>query len=173
MLGAQVADKRFAIGDQFFGGQVIHAEIVRSVAQAVPVEAQPAHVVLDGAHVFGVFARRVGVVQAQVADAAKLGGHAEIQADRLGMADMQVTVGFRRKAGLDGGMFARGKVIAHDLADEVGTDRGVGAGGRVGHGVIAIQMQSRILAELRAYADGPLHSDVVALPCAPCTTPKM
>src|SRR3546814_12710702 len=94
-------------------------EIVRSVAQGGPVEAQPAHVVLDRLHEFGVFLRRVGVVEAQVAQAAELGGDAEVQADRLGVADVKVAVGLGREAGADGGMLPVGKVLADDLADEV------------------------------------------------------
>jgi hypothetical protein len=44
------------------------------MAQAGPVEAEPAHVVLDGElrDVLGVFLGRVGVVEAQVAAAAEL-----------------------------------------------------------------------------------------------------
>jgi hypothetical protein len=46
-------------------------------------------------------------------------GDAEVQADRLGVADVQVAVGFGREAGADGGMLAAGEVVAHDLADEI------------------------------------------------------
>ena len=52
--------------------EVEHLEVVRGMAQVVPLEAEPAHVVLDGLDVLGVFLRRVGVVEAQVALAAEL-----------------------------------------------------------------------------------------------------
>jgi hypothetical protein len=77
---------------------------------------------------------RVGVVEAEVAfraDGGVFQGDAEVQADRLGVADVQVAVGLRRKTGDGGGVFAGGQVIGDDLADEVG----FGAGYRTwGHG---------------------------------------
>src|SRR3546814_12205966 len=76
---------------------------------------------------------RSGVVEAQVAQAAELGGDAEVQADRLGVADVQVAVGFGREAGADGGMLPVGQVLADDLADEAllfGGRRGFARGTR-------------------------------------------
>src|SRR5690606_27949802 len=119
LLGAQVADERVALADQLLGGQVEHAEVVRGVAQAGPLEAQPAHVVLDRLHELRVFLFRIGVVEAQVTQPAELLGDAEVQADRLGVADVQVAVGLGRKAGPDRGMLPAGQVVADDLADEV------------------------------------------------------
>src|SRR5690606_14951074 len=151
LLGRQVADVGLAVADQLLPGQVVHAEVVRGVAQAGPLEAQPAHVVLDGAHELGVLAGRVGVVEAQVAAAAELGGDAEVQADRLGMADVQVAVGLRRKAGPDRGVLAAGQVLANDLADEVALlGKGVG-GGNVGFGHCGrgLRRQTGSLAERR------------------------
>src|SRR3546814_2794998 len=74
---------------------------------------------------------RSGVVEAQVAQAAELGGDAEVQADRLGVADVQVAVGLGREAGADGGMLSVGQVLAEDMADEVllfGGRRGIARG---------------------------------------------
>src|SRR5690606_10213726 len=124
-----------ALADQLLGGQVEDLEVVGGVAQLGPLEAQPAHVLLDRADEGGVFLGRVGVVEAQVAGAAELLGDAEIQADRLGVADVQVAVGLRREPGADRGVLAAGQVLADDLADEVvarglGGRRG-GGGGRV------------------------------------------
>src|SRR5262249_44273200 len=45
-----------------------------------------------------VFLRRVGIVEAQIARSAGLLGDAEVQADRLGVADVQIAVRFGRKA---------------------------------------------------------------------------
>ncbi len=135
LLGGEVADERVAVADQLFGGQVVHLEIVRGVAQLGPVEAQPAHVVLDRGDEFGVFLGRIGVVEAQVAAPGELGGDAEVQADRLGVADVQIAVGLGREAGADGRVLAAGQVLADDLADEVfllGRGGGIGGGG-VGH----------------------------------------
>ncbi len=51
----------------------------------------------DRIHVFHIFFDRVGVIEAQVALAAKCFGRAEIDADGFGVADMQVTVRFGGK----------------------------------------------------------------------------
>jgi hypothetical protein len=136
LLGVEVADEGVALPDQLLRGQEEHLEIVRGMAQLRPVEAQPAHVLLDRGDVFGILLRRIGVVQAQVAKPAELRGDAEIQADRLGVADVQVAVGLRREPGADRRMPAAGEVVADDLADEVlpgGGAAGIRRGFGVGH----------------------------------------
>ncbi len=70
LVGGEVADEGLAVADQFQRAQIEHLEIIRGVAQRVPVEAEPAHVVLDRLDEFDVFLGRVGVVEAQIADAA-------------------------------------------------------------------------------------------------------
>ena len=97
-----VVDVGLAGADQMLGPLVELLEIVGGVAEMVaPIEAQPAHVALDGVDVLLLLLRRVGVVEAQVAAAAELLGDAEIEADRLGVADVEVAVRLRRKAGDD------------------------------------------------------------------------
>ena len=86
---------------------------------AAPVEAEPAHVALDGVDIFLLLLGRVGVVEAQVAVAAELLRHAEIEADRLGMADMEVAVRLRREAGDDLPEPAGVAVGGDDVADEI------------------------------------------------------
>src|SRR5690606_32561567 len=56
-------------------------------------------------------------------------GDAEVQADRLGVADVQVAVRLGRETGADAGVLPAGQVLADDLADEVLAGWG-GAGGR-------------------------------------------
>src|SRR4029079_17826406 len=63
-----------------------------------PVEAEPAHVGLDGVDVLLFLPGRIGVVEAQVAAPAELFGYAEVEADLLGMADRKVAVRLGRKA---------------------------------------------------------------------------
>ena len=66
------------------------------------------------------FGQRVGVVEAKVAAAAVLLGHSEVETDRLGMTDVQITVRLRGKAGHDAAIvLARAQVILDDLADEI------------------------------------------------------
>jgi hypothetical protein len=48
-----------------------------------PAADEPVHVLLDGIDVFDVLLGGVGVVHAQVADAAEFAGDAEVQADAL------------------------------------------------------------------------------------------
>jgi hypothetical protein len=75
-------------------------EIIRRMKQIVaPVEAEPAHVALDGVDIFLLFLGGIGVVEAQMAAPAEFLRHAEIQADRLGVADMQIAVRLRRLSG--------------------------------------------------------------------------
>ncbi len=69
----------------------------------------------------------VGVVEAQVAAAAELLGDAEVEADGLGVADVEVAVGLGGKARAHGVALAAivrfgraGYVPGHDLPDEVG-----------------------------------------------------
>src|SRR5262245_57670321 len=86
-----------------------------------PVEAEPQHVLLDGVDVLLLFLGGIGVVKAQVAAAAELLRDAEVQADRLGVPDMQVSVRFGREAGDDGFVPLRIEVGLNDVADEVAT----------------------------------------------------
>src|SRR5699024_8875378 len=90
---------------------------------------------------------------------AELRGDAEVQADRLGVADVQVAVGFGREAGADGVVLAAGQVVADDLADEVlfhrrriggrGQGRGRGTGRRVGHAAASSRGGDRPVYPLR------------------------
>ena len=99
LVGVQIADVRLARLDQLDRPLIELLEIIRSVEHPVlPIEAQPAHVLLDRIDVFDLFLGRIGVVEAQVALAPELRREAEIEADRFGVADVQIAVGLRRKA---------------------------------------------------------------------------
>src|SRR6185436_7388872 len=87
---------------------------------AGPLEAEPADVLLDRLDVLDVLGGRVRVVEAQVAGPAELLRQAEVDADRLGVADVQVAVRFGREAGRDASaVLVAGLVLQHDVADEV------------------------------------------------------
>ena len=77
-------------------------EVVAGIVDSCPVEAKPANVLLDGVYVFGVFFYGVGVVEAQVCFSAVFLSEAEIKADRFGVANVEVAVGFWREARQDG-----------------------------------------------------------------------
>src|ERR1700688_2066283 len=86
---------------------------------AAPIEAQPAHVALDRVDVFLLFPGGVGVVEAQMAAPAELLRHPKIEADRLGMTDMEIAVGLRRKPGHDFLAAPGGKVGRDNVANEI------------------------------------------------------
>ena len=118
------ADVGLAELDQLDGVGVHAFEVVRGlVVVLVPLEAQPADVLLDRVDVFDLFLGRIRVVHAQVAAALEFEGEAEVQADRLRVADVQVAVGLRREAGGDGRVLTRGQVGVDDLLDEVAVGR--------------------------------------------------
>ena len=74
LVGRQAVHVGVAAFDQPLRQRVHLLEVVRGVEQpVVPVEAEPADVLLDRVHVLDVFLRRVGVVEPQVAQAAELG----------------------------------------------------------------------------------------------------
>ena len=78
---------------EVFGGVVI---------AVAPVVAQPVDVVLDGLDEFLALLGGVGVVHAQVVQAAELLGDAVIDAQRLDVADVQTAVGLGRETGVYG-----------------------------------------------------------------------
>ena len=84
-----------------------------------PAIDDPVDVLLDGLDIFDVFARGVGVVHAEVAGAIELAGDAEIQANGFGVADVQVAVGLRRKAGDDFRIFFGRHMFGDDVADKI------------------------------------------------------
>ena len=132
-LGTEVADERLAGLDQLDGPGMQLVEIVGGIADlAGPLEAQPLDVGLDGIDVHLVFLGRVGVIEAQMAIASEFLGQAEVQADRLGVADVQVTVGLRGETGDDLRVLAGIQVGLNDLAQEV---RG-GGGLWLAHGIL-------------------------------------
>ena len=95
-------------------------EVVGGVPELAPFEAQPADVLLDGLHIAGLFGLRVGVVEAQVAGAPVLGGDPEVEADGLGVANVQQAVGLGREAsGHPAAVLVARQIRGHDLADEV------------------------------------------------------
>ena len=103
LLRRQLADIGKALLDKLHGVLVVLLKIVGAVVKTVaPVKAQPVDVLLDGVHILGVLLGGVGIVHPQVAQAVVLLGGAEVNAQRLAVADMQIAVGLRRETGVDG-----------------------------------------------------------------------
>src|SRR6185312_14463462 len=118
----EIVDIGQALADQMLGPVVELLEIIRGeIEMLVPIKTEPAHVALDGVDVFLLLLGRVGVVEAQMAAAAEFLRHAEIEADRLGVADMEIAVGLRRKARDDAVATAGVEITLDDVADEIAT----------------------------------------------------
>ena len=130
LVGREVVHVRLPGADQLLRPLVEPAEVVaREVEMRAPVEAEPVDVARDGVHVLLALLGGVGVVEAQVAAAAQLLGQAEVEADRLGVADVQVAVGLGGKAGDHGPGEAAGLEVLQDgLPDEMGGFGGLGHG---------------------------------------------
>jgi len=124
----QVADVGQALFDQEDRPLIELLEVVgREVLAVFPVEAEPADVVLNRLDVLDFLGRRIGVVEAQIALPAVIGGDTEIQANRLRMADVQVAVRLRRKPRMHAAVVLAGlEVGVDDFADEVGRRCGNG-----------------------------------------------
>ena len=109
--------------DQLHGKLVILLEIVGAVEHTVaPVETQPVDVILDGFHVFGILLGGIGIVHAEIGDAAEFLGDTEVDAQSLAVADVQISVGFRREAGVDLHSFiltAGTDILFHECFDKV------------------------------------------------------
>ena len=126
LLGGQRVDVGEAALDQIAREPVEAVEVVRGVVLVLaPVEAEPAHRVDDRIDVFLLFLRRVGVVEAQVAHPAVVAREAEVEADRLGVAEVKVAVRLGRKARAHALVLAAGEVVFYDLTNEVGSRGGV------------------------------------------------
>ena len=82
LVCAQVVHIGLAVRDQVLGPFIELFKIVGGkILMLTPVEAEPAHVFLNGVNIFLLFLGRVGIVETQIAAAGKLFCQAEIQAD--------------------------------------------------------------------------------------------
>ena len=130
--------------DERFGGAVHEVEIVAREVEVArrraaerrlgrgPVEAEPVDGLDDRVDVLLLFLLGVGVVEAQVADAAVIGREAEVEADALGVADVQIAVRLGRKARPDARRIGRRRGVVGGIARRSGeTARAVGALGEV------------------------------------------
>ena len=143
LLRRHVADVGFAFAHELLREFVELIEIVGGVKRRAvefelqilirPAVDQPMHVGHDRIDVFGLFLGRVGVVHPHVADAAELVRDAEVEADRLGVADVEIAVRLGRETGVDARVLSAPHIFCHDIADEIGWS-GILVG-RFGHAV--------------------------------------
>ena len=78
-------------------------------------------VFLDGVDIFHIFFDRIGVIVTQVSQPAVFLRDAKVNANGFGVADMKVTVGFWRKAGVHPAAKPAGAIVFVDyFLDKVG-----------------------------------------------------
>ncbi len=124
LVSREVVDISLAGADQMLRPVVQLFEIIRGMVEVpAPVEAKPAHVALDRVDIFLLFLGRVGIVEAQVAASAIFLRNPEIEADRLGVTDMEIAVRLGWEPRHDLLRPPRGKIGLDDVADEVAPRR--------------------------------------------------
>ena len=85
--------------DQLLGPAIEPLEIVRRVIEVLaPVKAKPANVFLNRFYILNLLLGGIGIIEPQVTHAVVFGGDAKIEADRLGVANMQMPIRLRRKS---------------------------------------------------------------------------
>src|SRR5262249_2888178 len=121
-LQALIDDGPFASGDQLLRPAIELLEVVAGGVQVpAQIEAEPVHVIHDRVDVFLALLGRVRVVEAQVTATAEVARQPEVDADRLGVADVQVAIGLGWKSGDDRAPEPTGTVVLFDdLSNEVG-----------------------------------------------------
>src|SRR5207249_4657276 len=110
---------------------LLHTELVIG-----PAGDKPIHVFDYGVHILDFLLGRVGIVHAQIANAAEFARDAEVQTNALGVTDVQIAVGLGWRARVDESVFLFRNVRGHDVADEIRRPRCRGGwfvGGRIAH----------------------------------------
>ena len=127
LIGAEAVDVGLALFNQLNGVIIKPVKIIGGeIKPVLPVKTQPAYVVLDGLNILHIFLFRIGVIETQVALAAEFPRQSEVKTNGFGMADMQVTVWFRRETGMDPTLvFARGQVFLNNPAYKINRRCGV------------------------------------------------
>jgi hypothetical protein len=130
----QIVHVRLARLDQLHSPLIELIEIVRRVEQPFPLEAEPLHVRHDRIDVFGFFLLRVRVIKTQVRVPAELIRQSEVQADRLGVSDVKISIGLRWEPCLHTTRILVGvQILDEFFADEIrrrcdSLRRGIGTG---------------------------------------------
>ena len=123
LLRGQRVDVRLATLDKQHRHLVEAPKVVGRVREPLghlPVEAEPADILLYRIDVLLLLLVRVRIVEAHVRHAAKCFAQPEVDADAFGVANVQVAVGLGREARHDLAVLARCEVLFHDLFQKVG-----------------------------------------------------
>ena len=120
LLGGEAVHVGLAVLDEPHRELVEPLEVVgREVEVLPPLVPQPPDVVLDRVDELRILLQGVGVVESQMAPAAELACHLEVEADRLGVADVQIPVGLGGKPRHHGVPAARLQILGDPGPDEV------------------------------------------------------
>ena len=123
LLRGQLTDIGQALFNKLHGVFVVLFKVVGAVVEPVsPVKTQPVNILLDGFDELHILLGRIGVIHPEVAQAAVFLGGAEIDDQRLAVTDVQITVGLRRKPGMDGltgKLSAGGNILIDKGVDEI------------------------------------------------------
>lgn len=101
LISVEVAHKGDPLANQLACPVVKLFEIVGSVQQFIPLEAEPIDVRFDRIDVLFAFLGRIRIIESKVAVSAIGFGQAEIKADAFGVPDVQIAIRLRRKSGVD------------------------------------------------------------------------
>ena len=137
LIRGEAVDICLAFPDELLGPLIQLLEVIGGMVKVLaPVESQPSNVALDLVDILLGFLDRVGVVEAQIAVPTELLRDTEIDADGLGMADMQPAVRLGWKTGDDRpAMLPGDEILRDDFTDEVfGWCFGTAFRARAGHG---------------------------------------
>ena len=110
------------IFDQLDRPLVELGKVIRRIERTiVPVEPEPLHIFDDRFDVKVFFFSRVGIIEAQVTQTTKLAGKTKVEADGLGMSNVEEPVRLRWKSRLDASVpLTCFQVALDDFPDEVG-----------------------------------------------------
>ena len=119
-LTGKVINIGFAVDDEFFRKFIAFFKIVGTIENAaVGFITKPADIPEDALDIFVVLSCRVGIVIAEVEFSVVFFSGGSVDPDCFCGTDMEVSVGFRRKAGMDFGIDAFRKVFINYIMYKV------------------------------------------------------
>ena len=118
LLLSLVVDISQTLLDQHLCPLIQLLEIVRRIVLASPIEAEPLDILLDRVNILGILLHRVGIVETKVTLTAILLSQTEVQADTLGVSNMQITVRLGRETSLNS-CVTLGDGTGYDLFEKI------------------------------------------------------
>lgn len=89
------------------------------MTQFRPFEPQPTDVIHDCLGKILAFLQRVGIIKTEIGAATEFSRNAKVQTDGLGMANVQMTIRFRREPGNDRFMRPRFDISHYDITYKI------------------------------------------------------